>query len=142
MNTQKIKEGGIYRHYKGNLYKVIKIAYTTEGKELTKESDFDDSVKLVVYREIDQGVAFDENAWLYDSDDATTWWVRPYSIFTESVIIDEKEQPRFTELSYKLTNNTDDCSLCITSPRAAAYVKQMNAPRKKKRKKSEIPVPF
>lgn len=108
MNTQKVKAGTIYRHYKGGLYRVINIAYTTEGKEIKSKDDIDDSVKLVVYKKIDQNVAFDDNSWLYDSDEPVTWWVRPYVIFTGSVTIDGKEQPRFTELKSALKN--DDLS--------------------------------
>jgi hypothetical protein len=118
MNTQKIKDGHIYRHYKGSLYKVIKIAYNTEGKVLEKESDIDDSVKLVVYTSLENNPALGENI----------WWVRPYTMFTESIIIDGKEQPRFAEVE----TDENECSLCKVNPEMAAYVKRANDPQKER----------
>lgn len=60
---------GIYRHYKGNLYQVLHTARHSESEEW-----------LVVYRALygDYGV-----------------WVRPLTIFCESVTIDCKAFPRF-----------------------------------------------
>ena len=60
---------GIYRHYKGNLYKVLHIA-----------CHFEDEEWLVVYRALygDYGV-----------------WVRPLVMFGESICIDGKDVPRF-----------------------------------------------
>lgn len=60
---------GIYRHYKGNLYQVLHTARHSETKET-----------LVVYRALygDYGV-----------------WVRPLTMFCESVTIDGKTLPRF-----------------------------------------------
>lgn len=61
---------GIYRHYKDKLYKVIGVALHSETKEA-----------LVVYTS------------LYKSD--AEYWVRPYSMFTESVESDGKTVKRF-----------------------------------------------
>ena len=60
---------GIYRHYKGNLYQVLHTARHSEREEW-----------LVVYRALygDYGV-----------------WVRPLTMFCESVTIDGKTLPRF-----------------------------------------------
>lgn len=60
---------GIYRHYKGNLYQVLHTARHSESEEW-----------LVVYRASygDYGV-----------------WVRPLTMFCESVTIDGKTLPRF-----------------------------------------------
>lgn len=60
---------GIYRHYKGSLYQVLHTA---------KHSETEDS--LVVYRCLygEYGV-----------------WVRPLSMFAETVTVDGKEMPRF-----------------------------------------------
>lgn len=60
---------GIYRHYKGNLYQVLHTARHSESEEW-----------LVVYRALygDYGV-----------------WVRPLTMFFESVTIDGKTLPRF-----------------------------------------------
>ena len=60
---------GIYRHYKGNLYQVLHTARHSESEDW-----------LVVYRALygDYGV-----------------WVRPLTMFCESVTIDGKTLPRF-----------------------------------------------
>lgn len=60
---------GIYRHYKGSLYQVLHTAQHSETEEA-----------LVVYRCLygEYGV-----------------WVRPLVMFTETVIRDGKEVPRF-----------------------------------------------
>lgn len=68
MNDVNLKTG-IYRHYKGNLYQVLHTARYSESEEW-----------LVVYRALygDYGV-----------------WVRPLTMFCESVTIDGKTLPRF-----------------------------------------------
>lgn len=86
--AREIKEGGLYRHYKGDLYKVIKIAYDTEGKVLTSSADVDDEVKLVVYQSVKPNAALGEDV----------WWVRPYCMFNETICINGVEQPRFSEV--------------------------------------------
>ena len=60
---------GIYRHYKGSLYQVMHTAQHSETEEV-----------LVIYRCLygEYGV-----------------WARPLSMFTESVMVDGKEMPRF-----------------------------------------------
>ncbi len=60
---------GIYQHYKGNLYQVLHTAQHSETEE-----------SLVVYRCLygEYGV-----------------WVRPLSMFVETVTIDDKQVPRF-----------------------------------------------
>lgn len=60
---------GIYRHYKGNLYQVLHNAHHSETEEA-----------LVVYR------------CLYGNYDV---WVRPLSMFNETVTRDGKQIPRF-----------------------------------------------
>ena len=60
---------GIYRHYKGNLYQVLHTAQHSETEEL-----------LVVYR------------CLYGEYDV---WVRPLTMFTETVEVDGKQVARF-----------------------------------------------
>ncbi|MDP5032563.1 MAG: DUF1653 domain-containing protein [Paraglaciecola sp.] len=61
---------GKYRHYKGNDYEVLGVAQHSEDKS-----------ELVVYRPLygDQGL-----------------WVRPLSMFTESVLLDGVPTPRFS----------------------------------------------
>ena len=60
---------GRYRHYKGNFYQVLDVARHSETLEA-----------LVVYRPL-----YGEGA----------LWVRPAAMFTEQVVIDGVEQPRF-----------------------------------------------
>lgn len=66
--TQTIPQG-IYRHYKGSLYQVLHTAHHSETEEA-----------LVVYR------------CLYGEYDV---WVRPLSMFSETIIRDGKQVPRF-----------------------------------------------
>ena len=60
---------GRYRHYKGKEYEVIGVARHSETEEA-----------LVVYRT------------LYGNFDL---WVRPLAMFTETVVVDGQEVPRF-----------------------------------------------
>lgn len=60
---------GVYRHYKGKDYLVLTTARHSETEE-----------ELVVYRT------------LYGDFSS---WVRPLAMFTENVVIDGIEQPRF-----------------------------------------------
>lgn len=66
-----LKLGGIYRHYKGKTYRVIELARHSETLEW-----------LVVYE------------CLYENE-AAKIWVRPLSMFLETVTIDGKTIPRF-----------------------------------------------
>ena len=66
---QKIIVGKTYRHYKGNLYKVIALAKHSETVE-----------DMVVYQSVKTGDV----------------WVRPMSMWNE--IVDEKNTLRFTLL--------------------------------------------
>ncbi|MBT5855194.1 DUF1653 domain-containing protein [bacterium] len=66
---------GIYHHYKGNDYEVL---YTAKHSE--------DLSLMVVYRA------------LYGNQDV---WVRPATMFAETVTIDGKERPRFQLKSLK-----------------------------------------
>lgn len=60
---------GIYRHYKGGTYEVVGVATHSETLE-----------RLVVYRSMkDQG----------------GMWVRPLSMFTQTVDVDGRTVPRF-----------------------------------------------
>ena len=64
---QKIEKGKIYRHYKGNLYKIIEFAKNSETLE-----------DMIVYR----------------SEETGEVWVRPYNMWNE--IIEGKGCLRFT----------------------------------------------
>ncbi len=68
LDSRKIT-AGLYRHYKGYEYQVIDTVYHSETQEL-----------LVLYKA------------LYGD---SLLWVRPYTMFTETVIIDGKTVPRF-----------------------------------------------
>jgi hypothetical protein len=66
---QKTLTPGIYRHYKGHNYEVYGVAQHSETGEA-----------LVVYRPLygERGL-----------------WVRPFAMFTESVVVDGATVPRF-----------------------------------------------
>jgi hypothetical protein len=64
---------GIYKHYKGNLYKVIGVAQHSETKE-----------ELVVYHKV---------------DDEKNLWVRPKEMFLENVTVNDEMRPRFKLIS-------------------------------------------
>lgn len=72
MTKQEIKPG-TYRHYKGKDYQVIGTAQHSETLET-----------LVVYKP------------LYND---TGLWVRPFSMFTESILLEGKATPRFRFLN-------------------------------------------
>lgn len=65
---------GIYRHYKGQLYKVLGVANHSETQE-----------KFVIYQA------------LYDSQDfgANAFWARPVDAFLQRVEVNGKEIARF-----------------------------------------------
>ena len=65
-------EGKIFRHYKGNLYKVLCIANHSETLE-----------KMVVYKA------------LYGEGEI---WTRPLPMWNEKVSVNGKEMPRFEEI--------------------------------------------
>lgn len=61
---------GRYRHYKNQDYAVLRLARHSETEEV-----------MVVYQQ------------LYGS---YGWWVRPYKMFVESIVVDGRTRPRFT----------------------------------------------
>ena len=65
---RKLKPGR-YQHYKGGMYEVIGVARHSETEE-----------ELVVYRPLYGEMGL---------------WVRPRSMFEESVVVDDKQVPRF-----------------------------------------------
>jgi hypothetical protein len=67
-----VMKPGRYRHYKGGEYEVFAVARHSETFEA-----------LVVYRP------------LYN---ATGWWVRPHSMFVETLVIDGVARPRFAPI--------------------------------------------
>lgn len=91
MNKRIVKEGQIYRHYKGDLYQVVKIAYNTEADWVEQNNEVDDSVKMVIYKPVSSS-----HKYSYIVKDIL--WVRPYSLFIANIFFDGKEQPRFVEV--------------------------------------------
>lgn len=82
-NTRReIKAGQVYKHYKGNLYKVVAIAVDTEAGLIDDYSKIDDSQRRVIY---------------YALHDDTIIWDRPYKMFAEKIMVDGGEQWRFAE---------------------------------------------
>lgn len=67
-------ELGIYRHYKGGIYRVVGIGTHTESKE-----------KMVIYKT--------------EGGDELDVWLRPLAMFIEDVEVDGKKQPRFKKIS-------------------------------------------
>ncbi len=74
----KLIQPGIYQHYKGNRYRVHKVAIHSESAEL-----------FVVYQP------------LYGEK---KWWVRPYTMFIETLLVNGESVPRFKRLK-KLTSS-------------------------------------
>ncbi len=74
MLTQVPAIGTIYCHYKGHSYKIIGIARHSETHE-----------ELVVYQALYDSMTFGPRA----------LWVRPLSLFLDTVIVDGITQPRF-----------------------------------------------
>lgn len=75
------KQGDIYRHYKGNLYKVLLIAKHTETEE-----------DMIIYRSIDHNKPI---------------WARPLSIWNETVQYKNKKIPRFKRIAPVQCNYCD-----------------------------------
>lgn len=66
---------GTYRHYKGGMYRVVCLAHHSETLE-----------DMVVYEPL---------------DGSTGYWVRPASMWDETVCVDGKEVPRFARIEEK-----------------------------------------
>ena len=79
MEVQKTIKLGIYRHFKGGIYEVLEIATHSETME-----------ELVVYRNRESG----------------KWWVRPASMWNETVERDGHSYLRFTYLGN--SNETEE----------------------------------
>jgi hypothetical protein len=67
-----LRPGTLYKHYKGNIYKINMVAKHTETNE-----------DLVIYHMIDKPEQI---------------WARPLFMFNESVIVDSKMVLRFTSV--------------------------------------------
>lgn len=65
---------GLYKHFKGKMYEVIGIAQHSESLE-----------EYVVYKHLDDG----------------SLWIRPSSMFSETITRDGKTFPRFVKVESK-----------------------------------------
>jgi ferredoxin len=77
---------GLYRHYKGNFYRVIGVARHSETGE-----------EMVVY------------GCLYGD---CSLWVRPLAMFAEAVTVDDNNVPRFQRYEEKNVSITVDWNRC------------------------------
>ena len=83
MSNLEVVVGGTYKHFKGNLYKVLMIGYDSETNNDEKPK------KLVIYEA------------LYDDHKI---WVRPYEMFISKV--DKNKYPDINqEYRFELINN-------------------------------------
>jgi len=73
MNVRKPKIGGIYKHFKGNKYKVIDVVRHSETAE-----------EMVLYKPQYKNEDFPDQL-----------WVRPLKMFLEKVEVDGKKVSRF-----------------------------------------------
>lgn len=73
-STLPILAPGKYKHYKGKLYEVIGIGTHSESLD-----------SFVVYKP------------LYENSESE-FWIRPYAMFVESVVVDGKLVPRFEKI--------------------------------------------
>lgn len=62
MEIDEVKIGKVYRHFKGNYYFVLDVAYDSETKE-----------RIVIYRR------------LYEKEDGRSTWVRPEKMFLSEI---------------------------------------------------------
>jgi hypothetical protein len=67
-------EAGLYKHYKGTIYEVIGVARHSETLE-----------ELVVYKTTEQS-------------EGKNVWVRPLTMFMETIIVDGAEVKRFEKV--------------------------------------------
>jgi hypothetical protein len=75
-------ESGLYKHYKGNVYKVVGVAKHSETLE-----------ELVVYKATYQR-------------EGENLWVRPLIMFTETIIVNGQTVKRFEKM--KTNDSTED----------------------------------
>ncbi len=75
MGKVELKKGGLYEHYKGKRYRVHDVVRHSETLE-----------ELVLYET------------LYEND-LGRMWVRPKTMFLETVEVDGKLRPRFQQIS-------------------------------------------
>lgn len=80
---REIKIGGLYKHFKGHIYRVIRIGYDSEKYDDNNK----EQARVVVYENIN------------DSNDV---WVRPYDMFNSKVdkekYPDVNQEYRFEEI--------------------------------------------
>lgn len=72
-----IEAGALYKHYKGNVYKIIQIARFSEDPETL----------MVIYQGLYNCQTYGENP----------VWCRPLSMFIENITVNGTLQPRFSK---------------------------------------------
>jgi hypothetical protein len=93
---------GIYKHYKGNYYRVIGFGIHTETKE-----------ELVIYEKFDKNIKIENKSITYKIEKYkevknnkeigkinNKFWIRPKKMFFEKINIDNKEIYRFEFVEY------------------------------------------
>ncbi len=86
MKSQEIQVGGVYRHYKGKLYKVLAIAVDTELAWVDDPAQITPKQKRVIY----QGIGDDHAL------STEIVWDRPYEMFAEEIELDGVTTKRFS----------------------------------------------
>jgi hypothetical protein len=76
--VEQIKIGSLYEHYSGKRYKVLMLGRSSE-----------DTTLQVVYQGLYSCEEFGDNP----------IWIRPLSMFLETVTVDNKRAPRFKEVN-------------------------------------------
>ncbi len=82
MNNKELKLGGLYQHYKGKTYRVLKVVRHSESLE-----------ELVLYEA------------LYKNN-LGNFWVRPKKMFLESVVVNGVSTLRFKKVENSESSNS------------------------------------
>ena len=87
---REIKVGGVYKHFKGHVYRVIAIGYDSENYN----DENPELSRMVVYQNV---------------EDESQIWIRPYQMFNS--LVDKDKYPeitqeyRFEEMVYEKDDN-------------------------------------
>ncbi len=73
---REVKLNGIYKHFKGHIYKVVAIAYDSENYDEVNP----DNSRMVVYQ---------------NTADTNEYWVRPYELFNS--LVDKEKYPNVNQ---------------------------------------------
>jgi hypothetical protein len=84
--TSDVQPGQLYQHFKGKHYEIVTVGRSSE----------DPAVQLVVYKALYDTPEFGKNS----------IWVRPYTMFTQTVMLDGQIIPRFKKVD-RLPENVE-----------------------------------